>query len=101
MGYLLFVENKSEVIDFEGQYNIKRIIASDEASAWETLALMHDAVELHMANSTLSWWAGKLSEGRSKRITMPFPWHNEGHTFQELIISPHFEIQKAEYEKYD
>jgi hypothetical protein len=101
MGYVLFVENKSEVIDFEGQYNIKRIIASDEASAWETLVLMYEAAELHMANSTLSWWAGKLSEGKSKRITIPFPWHNEGHAFQELIISPHFEIQKAEYEKYD
>ena len=101
MGYVLFTENRSEVIDFEGQYNIKRIIASDEASAWETLVLMYEAAELHMANSTLSWWAGKLSEGKSKRITMPFPWHNKGHAFQELIISPHFEIQKAEYEKYD
>ena len=101
MEYVLFVENKSEVIDFEEQHNIKRIVASDEASAWETLVLMHDAAELHMANSTLSWWAGKLSEERSKRITMPFPWHNEGYPFQEVIISPRFEIQKAEYEKYD
>jgi len=101
MEYVLYVENKSEVIDFEGQRNIKRIVASDEASAWETLVLMHDAAELHMANSTLSWWAGKLSEGRSKRITMPFPWHNEGYPFQELIISQNFEIQKAEYEKYE
>jgi hypothetical protein len=101
MEYVLYVENKSEVLDFEGQCKIKRIVASDEASAWETLVLMHDAAELHMANSTLSWWAGKLSEGRSKRITMPFPWHNEGYPLQELIISQHFEIQKAEYEKYE
>ena len=99
--FVLFVENKSEVVDFEGQDNIKRIVGSDEASAWETLALMHEAAELHMANSTLSWWAGKISEGQQKRITMPFPWHNEGYPFQELLISPHFEIQKAEYEKYD
>ena len=101
MEFILFVENKSEVKDFEKQDHIKRIVASDEASAWETLALMHDASELHMANSTLSWWAGKISEGQLKRITMPFPWHNEGYPFQELLISPHFEIQKAEYEKYD
>jgi hypothetical protein len=101
MEYVLYAENKSEVTDFEGQCNIKKIIASDEASAWETLVLMHNAAELHMANSTLSWWAGKLSEGRLKRITMPFPWHNQGYPFQELIISQHFEIQKAEYEKYE
>lgn len=101
MEFVLFVEHKSEVIDFEGQDNIRRIVGSDEANAWETLALMHDAAELHMANSTLSWWAGKISETQQKRITMPFPWHNEGYPFQELLISPHFEIQKAEYEKYN
>jgi hypothetical protein len=101
MEYVLFVENKSEVIDFEGQDNITRIVGSDEANAWETLALMCNAAELHMANSTLSWWAGKISEAQQKRITMPFPWHNEGYPFQELLISPHFEIQKAEYEKYN
>ncbi len=101
MQFVLFVENKSEVIDFEGQDNIRRIVGSDEANAWQTLALMHDAAELHMANSTLSWWAGKISEAQQKRIAMPFPWHSEGYPFQELLISPHFEIQEAEYEKYN
>jgi hypothetical protein len=99
--YVLFIEDKSEALEFTEENNINRVVDSQQASAWETLTLMQNAVELHMANSTLSWWAGKLSEGRSKRITMPFPWHNEGHPFQELLISQHFEIQKAEYEKYE
>lgn len=101
MEYVLFVEDRNDVKDFERLHNIKRVVDSDEASAWETLALMHFAKELHMANSTLSWWAGKISTEQPKRITMPFPWHNEGYSFQELLISPNFELKKADYEKYD
>ena len=98
--YFLFAENKRQVEDFENDPNMIKIIDQKDANAWETLAMFVDADQLHMANSTLSWWGAKLSENSKKLITMPFPWHNQGHQFQENLISIKFRVIKSEFEKY-
>ena len=100
-GYVLFVENHHQVNDFKNDPNLICIIDEIDADAWETLAMLVDSLELHMANSTLSWWGAKLSENSKKRITMPFPWHNQGHEFQDHLISSKFNVTKSEFEKYD
>ena len=98
--YLLFMEDKQQVKDFENDPNLIRTIDQKDANAWETLAMFVDSDQLHMANSTLSWWGAKLSENSKRLITMPFPWHNQGHAFQKNLISDKFKIIESEFEKY-
>jgi hypothetical protein len=99
--YVLFVEDRQQVKDFESDPNLINVIDRKDANAWETLAMFVDSDQLHMSNSTLSWWGAKLSENRKKLITMPFPWHKQGHNFQENLISTKFKIIESEFERYD
>jgi len=98
--YVLFVEDRQQVKDFENDPNLINVIDQKDANAWETLAMFVDSNQLHMANSTLSWWGAKLSENSKKLITMPFPWHNQGHEFQKNLISAKFKIIGSEFEKH-
>ena len=98
--YVLFTENRQQVMDFKNDSNLISIIDQRKADVWQTMAMLVEASKLHMANSTLSWWGAKLSENKKELITMPYPWHNQGHQFQSNLISKKFEIIQSEFEEY-
>lgn len=99
--YIVFSEKKDHVKDFIGDKKLELILDDTSGTVWETLAMMTDTIELHMANSTLSWWGGKLSENQKRRITMPSPWFKCEINKQDLIISDRFELTKSDYEIYE
>ena len=99
--YIVFSEKKDHVKDFIDDKKLEIVLDDTSGTVWETLAMMTDTIELHMANSTLSWWGGKLSENQKRRITMPSPWFKYEIDKQELIISDRFELIKSDYEIYE
>jgi hypothetical protein len=66
-----------------GQFELSRIIEAnkmgsvievDAISALELLAKMRNGNIFVLSNSTLSWWAGYLSNNPKKQIYVPYPW---------------------------
>jgi hypothetical protein len=99
--YIVFSEKLDYVKEFMSDKNLRIILDDTSGTVWETLAMMSDALEIHMANSTLSWWGGKLSEDKKRRITMPRPWFKCEYDKQELIVSNRFELVDSDYETND
>lgn len=54
----------------------ERIFLAPELPPVQTLALMATATSLIAANSSFSWWAGRLSP-TIKAVTVPWPWFVE------------------------
>jgi len=70
---LICTDSKDEVSSmFEGT-NLQ-IIGPGDASALETLKIMTTAKYLVCANSTLSWWAGRLAIETGAVVIIPEPW---------------------------
>lgn len=51
------------------------IITPKETSAWETLAILSNAENLVMTNSTLSFWAGFIASKKGKTVWAPRVWN--------------------------
>jgi len=54
----------------------ERIVCAPELPPVETMALMATATSLIAANSSFSWWAGRLST-TIEAVTVPWPWFVE------------------------
>jgi hypothetical protein len=95
--YLLFIDDHSELTCNDSDIRILDVIDSKKASPWETLAMMSLSAEVIMANSSLSWWAGKLASMEGFLVYMPFPWNKEGHLYQRNLMCAKFTIVTSDF----
>jgi len=66
--------------------SLRQIIVKDSVPPHEALWLMASAKHLVMANSSLSWWSGKLSIGGGL-IFAPQQWfHNSRTNLEDLLL---------------
>lgn len=71
-----------------------KFFTGERYSAWETLGMISKANRIVIANSTLSWWAGKIAVwNHAAKVIMPIPWMCSLSVGQGLSIS---EAEKKE-----
>ena len=97
--YLLFIDDHSELTHNDSDIRILDVIDSKKANAWETLAMMTSSAEVIMANSSLSWWAGKLASKEGVLVYMPFPWNKKGHSHQGNLMCAEFTIVTSDFKE--
>lgn len=66
-----------------------------EMSPWEGFSIMSHAKELAIANSTLSWWAGKVCRLRGGSVFAPSPWHRESPYSSSYLFEKEFKYRTA------
>lgn len=84
--------------DIESTFDCEgiEIITPKEASSWETLAILSNAENLVMTNSTLSFWAGFIASKKGKTVWAPRVWNKKTQDsrtlpFAHYTYSPRFE----------
>ena len=68
-----------------------------QVSAWEAFAIMSQAKELIIANSTFSWWAGKVCQLRGGKVFAPKPWHINSPYSREYLNDSKFEYRTSSF----
>jgi len=99
LGYLRNLEGDLPVVVFSDDIDAARTLLG-ETSEWnleffqapevskpvESLVLMSQAHHLVSANSTFSWWAAWLGDGKDRTVICPRPWLNDpGHDDRDLV----------------
>jgi hypothetical protein len=78
------VEAAASIVNYLSNSSVRVIRAPSESPAAESLLLMSSGSCLIMANSTLSWWAGRLTHGR---VIAPKPFQPDG-DLQSALSNP-------------
>ena len=73
-------------------------VGPHQASAWEAFAIMSQAKELIIANSTFSWWAGKVCKLRGGIVFAPKPWHINSPYSREYLNESEFEYRASSFQ---
>jgi hypothetical protein len=98
--YIIFTEDSKDCENLiRSSPQILTIIDGKTHTAWKTLALMTTAKEIITANSTLSWWAGRLAANNGTKVYIPFPWNRNGYSNQQALISKSFSTLKPIYDE--
>lgn len=72
--FVVFSDDPSRVEDLFPNLADNQILAQENFNEFESLFLMSRASTACIANSTFSWWGGKLAQERGGRLIAPYPW---------------------------
>jgi hypothetical protein len=91
---ILVTENQEVIHGLTSLLKPELVLDKKVLNAWETLSIMAHASEVVIANSTLSWWGGRLAQSKGATIYMPSAWDQWG----DLDMSD-YHIKGAHYIK--
>lgn len=75
------------------------ILGPDDLDEWQTLKLMSGAEVVLTANSTFSWWGGRLALECGGRVLIPSPWFkNPKISVGSAFEHPNFEPSPSSFE---
>ena len=72
--FVVFSDDLRRVKDVFPNLADNQILAQENFSEYESLFLMSRASTACIANSSFSWWGGKLAQERGGRLVAPYPW---------------------------
>ena len=99
LSVIVITDDLKNVDRISERINPDLILGSKDLNEWQALKLMSNAKGLVMANSTFSWWGGRIALENGCKVTLPSPWVkidqlNIGDAFQHpsfLLTKSHFE----------
>lgn len=84
---IVFSDSKVVISDFLPEHMLQNCqVCPEDFSASEVLFLMSRCTDLILSNSSLSWWAGFIAQGRGSKVVSPSPW------FKSEIQSADFHV---------
>lgn len=74
LSVILVTDDLQNVNRISERINPDLILGPDDLNEWQTLKLMSNASGLIMANSTFSWWGGRIALENGCMVVLPSPW---------------------------
>ena len=84
------VQNAVEICSDLGP---SRILGPESIGEWESLKIMSMATSVITANSTFSWWGGRLALEKGAKVIIPTPW------FKDHVIGVNDAFEHPQFQK--
>jgi hypothetical protein len=85
MPLILAVENENDCAEFIEVLKPDLVLSKDNSDAWQTLAVMQQAKNLVISNSTFAWWGGFFAANNGGTVTMPVPFYKSSHNSDKFL----------------
>jgi hypothetical protein len=71
-----------------------QIVSSPNRSVFDDFQFLQGCDHLVISNSSLSWWAARLSSARSQTVVAPYPWFGSVCYTPDLLIENWFQLNR-------
>jgi hypothetical protein len=87
-------------LDFASYLGNKKLFykLDQNLSAWEILSILSFSKRIVISNSSLSYWAAKITLFRGNKAVIPQPWFKNHPEYMPELICPGFEIAESIWE---
>jgi len=94
----IFTDSNSNERELSSKFPNSQILGADLVDTWTGFSLMSFSKELHVSNSTYSWWAGLISHFRGGQVVAPNPWTLTNVYGEDYLKTEEFILKASRFE---